>query len=203
MEDPMRATPESPRMFDNDLLDALSRTPWWTVPLLWVPGVTAFFLYGLLVHDLPLAASIGTALAGWFAWTFVEYGLHRTVFHWRPQTTWGPRLHFILHGVHHDWHQDPYRLVMPPSVSLLLCVLFGAAFHALLGPAWFWPYYAGFVGGYLVYDVTHYALHHRKLKHPVFLKLKKHHLLHHHSPSHSARKYGVSTTLWDHVFGTY
>lgn len=199
----MRATPESPRMFNNDLLDSLSRTPWWSVPLLWLPGATAFFAYGVIAHERPLAASLGAAAAGWLVWTLVEYGLHRTVFHWKPETSWGPRMHFILHGVHHDWHRDPYRLVMPPSVSLLLSVLFGVFFYTLIGPVWFWPYYAGFVGGYMVYDVTHYALHHLKLKNRVFQQLKQHHLLHHHSKHHSDRKFGVSTTLWDHVFRTH
>ena len=86
---------------------------------------------------------------------------------------------------------------------MCLSVLFGVIFYALIGPTWFWPYYAGFVGGYMVYDVTHYALHHLRLKNRVFRHLKKHHLLHHHSKQHSERKFGVSTTLWDHVFRTY
>ena len=190
-------------MFDSDLIDALSRTPWWTVPLLWLPGSVGFFLYGVQVHELSLASALAVAALGWFAWTLAEYGLHRTVFHWQPDTRWGPCMHFILHGVHHHWFRDPYRLVMPPSASLLLCVLFGSAFYALIGPIWFWPYFGGFVFGYLVYDVTHYALHHLKMKNALFLKLKKHHLLHHHSDRHADRKFGVSTTLWDHVFQTF
>ena len=199
----MRATPESPRMFDNDLLDGLSRTPWWTVPLLWLPIISVLFIYGVYAHSLPVLPAVGVASAGWLTWTFMEYGLHRTLFHWKPQTRWGPRMHFILHGVHHDWHQDPYRLVMPPSVSILLSLLFGAGFFLLAGPSWFWPFHAGFIAGYLFYDVAHYSLHHHKIRNPLFLKLKKHHLLHHHSKAHSERKFGVSTTLWDHVFRTF
>ena len=194
----MRATPESPRMFRSDFVDFFSRTPWWTVPLLWVPGSTAFFTVGVLVHDVPVATGLAVALAGWLSWTFTEYWLHRTVFHWRPES----RFHFFVHGVHHQWPFDRYRLVMPPAVSLTLCVAFGVTFYALLGPTWFWPFYAGYVFGYLVYDLTHYATHHLKYKGRVFLALKKHHLQHHHSPRHKDRKYGVSTTLWDHVFRT-
>lgn len=203
----MRATPESPRMFDNELLDRLSRTPWWTVPLLWIPGSSAFFLYGTLGLGVSWVAAVGLALLGWFAWTFTEYSLHRTFFHWQPGGRWGEQMHFMVHGVHHEWHQDRYRLVMPPAVSLLLGVLFGGAFYLLAGAldiqAWFWPFYGGFTFGYMVYDVSHYAIHHLKFKNASFQSLKKHHLLHHHSPKHADRKFGVSTTMWDHVFGTF
>ncbi|MEL6342925.1 MAG: sterol desaturase family protein [Myxococcota bacterium] len=203
----MRATPESPRMFDNEILDRLSRTPWWTVPLIWIPGSIAFFLVGVIHHQLDLLPAVGLALAGWFVWTFTEYILHRALFHWQPGGVWGERMHFWVHGVHHRWHQDRYRLVMPPSVSLLLGTLFGTGFYVLAGVlgilTWFWPFYAGFLFGYMVYDVAHYAIHHLKFKGRAFQALKKHHLLHHHSPKHADRKFGVSTMLWDHVFRTY
>ena len=203
----MRATPESPRMFTQDWLDGLSRTPWWTVPLLWLPLSATCLVYGVWTAGSPGWVGVGCFGLGWLAWTLTEYVLHRTFFHWIPNDTWGARMHFLVHGVHHDWHQDPYRLVMPPAVSLLLGVLFaalyGATFHALDQMAFFYPFYAGFLFGYMVYDVGHYAMHHQKWKHPVFQALKKHHLLHHHSPKHKDRKFGVSTTLWDHVFRTH
>jgi len=204
----MRATPESPRMFEQDWLDALSRTPWWTVPLVWIPLSAASLGYGLwTTASPPLAVGAGLFVAGWLMWTFMEYILHRTFFHWIPNDTWGARMHFLVHGVHHDWHQDPYRLVMPPAVSLLLGVLFFGLFTAMFGalghPDFFWTFYSGFLLGYTFYDVSHYAIHHLKWKNGAFQRLKKHHLLHHHSPRHKDRKYGVSTTLWDHVFRTY
>lgn len=199
----MRATPESPQMFESEFFDGFSRTPWWTVPLLWLPGASAFFVYGVAVAGVSLTTAVGLALFGWLAWTFAEYWLHRTFFHWSPNTSWGPKLHFIVHGVHHKWVMDPYRLVMPPAVSLGLCVLFGAFWRLVWGPALAWPFFGGFVFGYMVYDVTHYATHHLKYKGATFQALKKHHLLHHHSPRHADRKFGVSTTLWDHVFRTW
>ena len=117
------------------------------------------------------------ALLGWLIWTFTEYSLHRTLFHWKPDTAWGPRMHFLLHGVHHQWVRDRFRLVMPPAVSLLLGVLFGMCFRLTLGPVWGWAMFSGFLWGYMVYDVTHYATHHLKFRHPWFLSLKKHHML--------------------------
>ncbi len=198
----MRASPDSPRMFESDWLDALSRTPWWTVPLIWLPGTAALMAMGLSAGVGPAEAALCWVL-GWAVWTFTEYSLHRTVFHWIPATSWGPRFHFLVHGVHHEWDRDRYRLVMPPAVSLLLGGMFALVFRLSLGPAWGWPVSSGFLFGYMVYDIIHYSTHHLKLKNPVFQRLKKHHLLHHHSPAHMDRKFGVSTTFWDHVFGTW
>lgn len=198
----MRASPDSPRMFESDLLDAFSRTPWWTVPLIWLPASVALWLFGVS-QGVPALYAVPAAGLGWLIWTLTEYSLHRTAFHWQPNTSWGPRFHFLVHGVHHEWDRDRFRLVMPPAVSLLLGSIFGVMFRLALGPAWGWVTFAGFTFGYMVYDVTHYATHHLKLKNRWFQALKKHHLLHHHSPRHKDRKFGVSTTLWDHVFGTF
>ena len=185
-------------MFESDLIDFFSRTPWWTVPLIWVPISVTLFVYGLRGR-VNLADGAMLAVAGWFTWSLTEYTLHRTVFHWWPES----RFHFFVHGVHHDWPDDRYRLVMPPAVSLILSVVFGALFLAVAGWVKFPTFYAGFLFGYMVYDVTHYATHHLKLKLGAFQALKKHHLLHHFSPRHQDRKFGVSTTFWDHVFRTW
>ena len=169
-------------MFDSDLIDGFSRTPWWAVPLLWIPASLGFFTYGVLHNTQSMAQTLGVALIGVFCWPLAAYGLH---------------------GVHHDRVRAPFRLVMTPTASLVLCVLFGWLFYTLLGPIWSWSFFGGFVFGYVIYDVTHYGLHHSTFKNPMFLKLKKHHLLHHHSKQHSDRRSGVSTTLWDHLFRTY
>jgi sterol desaturase/sphingolipid hydroxylase (fatty acid hydroxylase superfamily) len=147
-----------------------------------------------------LASSIGLFAAGVFVWSFTEYWLHRTLFHWVPNTSWGPRFHFLLHGVHHDWVNDRFRLVMPPAASLGLGVVFFAFWYAVLGPALVFPFYSGKVAGYLCYDMTHYYVHHGKVQSLWFKRLKAHHMNHHHNKE--GRKFGVSSTLWDHVFRT-
>ncbi len=65
---------------------------------------------------------------GYALWTLFEYWLHRIVFHFEPEDGLGARLHWIIHGVHHDHPNDPLRLVMPPAVSVPL----GAAVFGLL-----------------------------------------------------------------------
>jgi sterol desaturase/sphingolipid hydroxylase (fatty acid hydroxylase superfamily) len=200
-------------MFENPVLDAFTRVPWWGVPLVWGPLLGALAWAGLSGQALPgvpgwltpssaaaPASFIGWALLGVLCWTLAEYLFHRFVFHWVPDVSWGPRVHFFAHGVHHDWPDDRWRLVMPPVVSLVL----GAAFHALarllLGDRGI-PWFVGFAGGYVVYDLTHYAIHH--VRGPVprwFARIRAHHLRHHFRDP--TRGFGVTSALWDRVFGT-
>ena len=73
-------------------------------------------------------------VAGLAIWTLTEYWLHRLLFHWEPTTfRGGDRLHFIIHGVHHDHPNDKLRLVMPPAVSIPLAALFFGAFVLIFG----------------------------------------------------------------------
>lgn len=195
-----KATPESPRMFESDFIDAFSRVPWYVVPILYVPIISGFLYVGLGPKGLPLLPSIGAFAAGLFVWSLTEYWLHRTLFHWVPKTSWGPRMHFLLHGVHHEWVNDRMRLVMPPAASLGLGVLFFALWWAVMG-VWAFPFFAGKMLGYLCYDMIHYYVHHGRPSSRVMKRLKAHHMNHHHNKE--GRKYGVSSTLWDHVFRTY
>ncbi|MBP1658719.1 MAG: fatty acid hydroxylase, partial [Bacteroidetes bacterium] len=150
--------------------------------------------------DLTTTAIVAMVVAGLTFWTLTEYLLHRFVFHYEPTSTWGKYLHFMMHGVHHDYPNDSKRLVMPPSVSIPLALLFYGLFTLILGPAYNLPFFGGFIMGYIFYDEIHYATHHAPMKFGLWQKMKHHHVLHHyHDPG---RGYGVSSPLWDYVFGT-
>lgn len=192
---------DSPPMYDSALIDRFSRTHWYLVPLVHLPFIAWCLYQGIAIAGIDVGPSLAIVASGWLVWSLTEYWLHRTLFHWRPPARWGERFHFLLHGVHHDWPRDKYRLVMPLVVSASLGVAFLLLFELFLGSA-VWPFMAGFGAGYVTYDLTHYAIHHRPAKGRVLKALRKHHLMHH-SPRHGERKFGVSTTLWDHVFGTY
>lgn len=89
---------------------------------------------------------------------------------------------------------------MPPVVSVALGAAIGLPLRAVLGPAWFPPVFAGLLAGYLWYDLTHYAIHHHRPRTALGRMQRRNHLRHHfQSPS---RLYGVTTPLWDLVFGT-
>lgn len=190
---------ESVRMFENPLLDKVSRVHF-TVPLfLYVPLAIfclfrALFIFNQYVWLLPLI------ILGVFCWTFTEYILHRFVFHYHPKSKIGQRIHFITHGVHHDFPNDSKRLVMVPSISIPLCVFFYALFYYLLGESRVDSFFVGYLIGYLFYDISHYALHHYNFKGKFWLELKQHHMRHHYVEPENG--FGVSSKFWDHVFRT-
>ena len=189
---------ESVRMFESDLLEKFTHIHPATPLIIYVP-MTGWMLYLAAARGVALGAIALLFLCGLAIWTFVEYTMHRFVFHYEPKSSWGKRLHFMVHGVHHDYPQDASRLVMPPLVSLPLAALFYTLFYLIFGrvaPAAF----AGLLVGYLFYDMLHYATHHLPMKRGVWLFLKRYHLRHHYQDDHAG--YGVSSPLWDHVFGT-
>ena len=191
---------ETVRMFRNDFLESLSHIHF-TVPLfIFVP----FLLYGLyaaIFQDHLAALNIVMLFGlGIVVWTATEYILHRFLFHWMPPGKIGARMHFIFHGVHHDYPSDSKRLVMVPTVSIPLAALFYFMFRLILGPVNVAPFFSGFLAGYLFYDMTHYAVHHFNLKSKFWLALKQHHMLHHYMDPHNG--YGVSSKFWDLVFRT-
>src|SRR5690606_10884141 len=111
---------ETVRMFENDFFEALSKVHF-TVPLFIYVPVIGYFLYVSIVsYSLSFINILVFIVLGIFVWTFTEYTLHRFIFHFQPKTNFGRRLHFIFHGVHHDYPNDSRRLVMPPSVSVPL-----------------------------------------------------------------------------------
>ena len=196
----IRATPDSPRMFESDFVDFFSRTHWSVVPILFGPTAGGLVWYGLARAELGLTLSVALVAGGLVFWSLTEYWLHRTFFHWIPAGLWGERLHFLVDGVHHKWPKDKYRLVMPPAVSITMFLLFLGVFGLALGARLVWPFHAGFVVGYMTYDVTHYYVHHYNPNTKYGLALKKHHMLHHFKSPES--RFGVSSTVWDWVFGT-
>ncbi|MFN3379880.1 MAG: sterol desaturase family protein [Runella zeae] len=187
-------------MFKSDLLEALSKVHY-SVPLfIFIPVIFYFSWKALSVGQLPVLSFVGYYGGGLFVWTFTEYFLHRFVFHFTPKGKIMERLHFIFHGVHHDFPNDAKRLVMPPSVSIPLATAFYFLFALLMSEFPVAAFFAGFISGYLFYDMSHYALHHANFKAGFWKKLKKHHMLHHYAEPDKG--YGVSSDFWDRIFGS-
>ena len=186
-------------MFDSELLDRLSRVHPAVPVVIFLPVIAVVLVLG--AAEVSALAAIGLVAGGYAFWTLSEYWIHRAIFHFEPEEGFGARLHWIIHGVHHDHPNDPLRLVMPPSVSVPLSSLFVLAFWAVLGSPYFLPFSAGFLGGYLAYDMTHYALHHHKPKTRLGRRLRELHMRHHFQDHTTG--FGISAPYWDRIFGTY
>lgn len=187
-------------MFSSPLLDRMTRVHPAVVPALFVPVIVAF---GVLAANAGLTSPTrfaGWLVGGYLVWTLTEYWLHRIVFHFEPQRGIGARLHWMMHGVHHDHPNDPLRLVMPPSASIPLASIFAIAFHQFLPTAEAHALSAGFFAGYLAYDMTHFYVHHVVPRSRLGKLLRENHMRHHFQDDTVA--FGVSAPWWDVVFGT-
>jgi sterol desaturase/sphingolipid hydroxylase (fatty acid hydroxylase superfamily) len=132
-------------------------------------------------------------------WSFFEYIAHRFIFHWVSDNPRVKKFAYVLHGNHHHYPRDRQRLFMPPVPSLIIAsVLFGLMYLIMKDKAFM--FFPGFIFGYLMYGSMHYAIH---AWNPPFKWMKplwRNHHLHHYKNEHNG--FGVSSTLWDLVFGT-
>jgi sterol desaturase/sphingolipid hydroxylase (fatty acid hydroxylase superfamily) len=190
-------TEESIRLFKSGWMEALSKVHF-AVPLfIYVPAIFIFaalaFSQGLSFISFVLFFALGLGV-----WTVTEYLLHRFIFHYHPTSAWGKRIHFIFHGIHHDYPKDRLRLVMPPSASIPLAALFYFLFSLLFQQNQLFAFFPGFLLGYLIYDMLHYAMHHYNFKSGMMKRIKQHHMLHHYNDPEKG--FGVSSSLWDEIF---
>lgn len=103
-----RFTPHYVPYFSDPILDLLSRTTWYTVPLVWLPFITY-----QLWRSLETGETATTTVQGFFYgavfWTLLEYVLHRFLFHLDdllPDHPMALLFHFTLHGIHHHMPMD-------------------------------------------------------------------------------------------------
>ena len=188
------------RLFKSDFMEAFTRTPIWVPQVMYVVLIVLFFWYGITRLGLNILIMLPVAAGGFLFWTFAEYMIHRFLYHTESESETLNNIQYKGHTVHHQYPIDPTRLAMPPLPSIILSGLFLGLFYLLMGK-WavaFWP---GFIAGYLVYITFHYYQH--RIKSPRIPTLKKlwlYHQIHHYSNPYAA--FGVSTLLWDYVFGT-
>jgi dihydroceramide fatty acyl 2-hydroxylase len=192
----------SPPMFDSRLLDAFSRVHPLVPVLIFVPVIVGLEAWALSL--VSVTEAVGLFAGGYALWTLFEYWLHRVVVHFEPDRGIGARMHWIIHGIHHEHPNDPLRLVMPPAVSIPLGALVFGVLYLVFGERYAPGVGAGFFAGYLAYDMLHYYVHHlpggRKPTAWLPRKLHELHMRHHFQDPDSG--YGVSAPFWDRVFGT-
>jgi dihydroceramide fatty acyl 2-hydroxylase len=189
----------SPPMFQSRLLDRFTRVHPAVPVLIYAPLILVLLL--LAVERDGWWDMLGLALVGYVVWTLFEYWLHRIVFHFEPEEGVGARLHWMIHGVHHDHPNDPLRLVMPPAASLPLAVVVIGAIFLIAGTVHGPAVAAGFLIGYVIYDEVHYALHHHTPTTRLGKRLRELHMRHHFQDDEKG--FGISAPYWDVVFRTF
>ena len=136
-------------------------------------------------------------LLGIVLWPALEYGLHRILAH---TVTFKNkfRTEHLKHHAHRDYFAGGLNKLLaavPSSAAMFLAAwaVSGAIAAAL-------AFTVGFLASYLFYEWVHKRFHTHAPPHALGLRLRKHHFLHHFADPRS--NHGVTTTLFDHVFGT-
>lgn len=190
-----------PRLFESDLMEMFTVTKWWVIPMVWLPVIFCLEWKALSVGT-PVFAIPPLMLLGLAIWTFIEYLIHRGLFHWRTTTYWTNTLHYLLHGCHHKHPQDRLRLVMPPILFGTLTTIVYLPFYLTIPSFLTLPVCGGAILGYIGYDLTHYFVHFgAPVDVKVFTFLRRYHLAHHFKDFNAG--FGITNCFWDCVFGTY
>lgn len=141
--------------------------------------------------DAPwFAAGIGL---GMVAWSLAEYWIHRAIFHGKVGLD-------EMHEMHHALPKDMIGVASWGTFTGFAGVWLVAQTFA--GSALGSAITAGFLAGYLFYCTIHVAMHHGGargfgLYGALMLRL---HQAHHRG---GKGNFGVSSPIWDFVFGTY
>ena len=188
---------ETIRLFKNPFLEYFSHIHPITPVIVYVPVIITTAYLGF--KEISPYYGIPAFLSGILLWTITEYTIHRWAFHTHPTSEMGKKMHFLVHGIHHDYPRDRTRLVMPLLVSVPLASLFYFLFIWIFG-SYHFILFSGFVLGYVSYDSIHYSTHHLPMKGKVGNFLRVYHLRHHYEDENTA--YGVSNPLWDYIFRT-
>lgn len=136
-------------------------------------------------------------LIGMVLWTFAEYMLHRFLGHVHKGVNFFKKEHVV--------HHAKVNYFAPVYKKIIAVVIIAPIMLAILSVFLIW-YYAlsfiiGFLGMYMIYEITHYRYHTVKPLIQPFIILRKHHFYHHfHNPK---MNHGVTTRIWDKIFGTF
>jgi dihydroceramide fatty acyl 2-hydroxylase len=212
-----------PSPFTDELLAAAEEVPWRplpgsegrrTLPLFRAPLLQGLFFDGhpalpyllgvpligvVLEHaGAPQPSWAAWLLLGVAAWTLLEYGMHRFLFHPPTGHPVGRVLGFLVHGHHHRTPLETTRLAATPLQMASALGLLFAVFGALLPPEVARPTFVGSVVGYLAYEGLHHMAHHGRPRWGPLRAVQRHHLRHHYDALEG--NWGISSPVWDVVF---
>ncbi len=186
------------RLFESDTLEMMTKTHPVVVYIMYFPVIAYMLYYGATNKGLMPLREMAIFIGGMLFWSLFEYIMHRYLFHIIADSPHAQRIIYTMHGVHHEYPRDKDRLFMPPIPSVILATIIFYLQYLLMG----WnalAFFPGFLFGYILYGSMHYAIH--AFPPPRFMKAlwRNHHLHHYKYPD---KGFGVSSVLWDVVFGT-
>ena len=187
------------RLFKNDYLEMLTKTHPLVIWGIYIPVISYMLYYSATALNFSVGYVFLVFFCGIFFWSFFEYMAHRFLFHWVSDNPTAKKIAYVLHGNHHHYPRDRQRLFMPPVPSIIIASVLFSLFY-LVTKHYAFMFFPGFMLGYLMYGTMHYAIH---AWNPPFKWMKglwRNHHLHHYKDEHKG--FGVSSTIWDHVFGT-
>ena len=192
------------QLFKNQYLEYLTKTHPLVIWGIYIPMIVFFLYHSSSILKMSVGSIVLIFLAGMFCWSLFEYLVHRYVFHYMAESENALKIVYIIHGNHHEYPRDKQRLFMPPVPSIILA---SVVFSLMYFFAWLanvqtgvFAFFPGFMFGYLIYGTMHYAIHAWSPPFKWMKPLWRNHHLHHYKEQEKG--FGVSSTLWDHVFGT-
>jgi sterol desaturase/sphingolipid hydroxylase (fatty acid hydroxylase superfamily) len=155
----------------------------------------AFLIVGMHQFSGPAIRAVAAAGVGFLAWGFIEYAIHRWVLHGPP--TMARRDHARHHADGTALISTPFLVIMAGACAIwgLFALVIPAGLAALL--------VFGIYCGYNYFAVLHHLQHHRKTDLARFAhwrRSEQHHHIHHHR---HLVNYGITTTIWDRLLGTF
>lgn len=187
------------QLFKNPILEKLSRTHI-SVPLIIFFLYASALLYWSITHtSLSTLTTTVMFFLGVLAFTWVEYNVHRYVFHMGVYTKFREKMQYTLHGVHHEFPKDKDRLAMPPLLSITIATVLLLLLRIIIGDFVF-SFLPGFLVGYSAYLSVHYMVHAYSPPKNIFKALWVNHSVHHYKDGEYI--FGVSSPLWDYIYGT-
>ena len=193
---------EGVQVFRHRVLEALFGTSHPVMPFVWFgPPVVLCWYLSFIDPRFAWGPAMALFAAGWLGWSLIEYLLHRFYFHLVPVDEFDAKFNaFVVHGYHHEFPNDRLRLVAPPVLSWPIGAVLAGLHYLAAGPYYGLLSFAGTAVGYLAYDWVHYYTHHSRPTTRLGKAVRRYHMHHHYKDSTS--HYGISSPLWDHVFGT-
>jgi sterol desaturase/sphingolipid hydroxylase (fatty acid hydroxylase superfamily) len=185
-------------------LKPVKRRPWllavalapWNYPLSFVADATAslgMLAWSVVTLERP-GALVPVAICALLGYTLAEYSWHRWLFHWAR----APRVFREGHGRHHAAPEA--RLALPFFTAVPHALVVWGLSAAVIGSS-LGAFFAGvWLLGYLAYGGLHHLVHTPAVQSRPVTRLRAVHDVHHARPS---LNFGVTTPLWDWVFGTW